>query len=96
MSRAKRWRSIDSQVAAKGAEQEYLSPDGYELDIACMARPGAKEIQLGLIIDSLCNVVLYPAFQACFREYQPPLPGVWGRHDPAYLPTGAAVNTQAL
>ena len=33
-----------------GADPALLSPDGYELDIAYMARPGADEIQLDLIL----------------------------------------------
>lgn len=73
-----------------------MSPDGYELDIAYMARPGAEEIQLDLILDYRSNVALYPAFQSYFREYLPPLLAVWGRHDPAFLPAGAGAYKQDL
>lgn len=72
-----------------GADPERLSPDGYELDIAYMARPGAEEIQLDLIRDYRNNVALYPDFQAYFRRHQPPLLAAWGRHDPAFIPAGA-------
>lgn len=72
-----------------GADPELLSPDGYELDIAYMARPGAEEIQLDLIRDYRNNVALYPAFQSYFREHRPPLLAAWGRHDPAFIPPGA-------
>jgi len=72
-----------------GSDPELLSPDGYELDIAYMARPGAEEVQLDLIFDYRTNIAMYPAFQAYFREYRPPLLAVWGRHDPAFLPAGA-------
>ncbi|QAA95047.1 alpha/beta fold hydrolase [Pollutimonas thiosulfatoxidans] len=72
-----------------GANPRRLSPDGYELDIAYMARPGAQDIQLDLILDYRSNVELYPSFQSYFREYRPPLLAVWGRHDPAFLPAGA-------
>lgn len=72
-----------------GADPALLSPDGYELDIAYMARPGAAEIQLDLILDYRSNVALYPAFHAYFRAHQPPLLAVWGRHDPAFIPAGA-------
>lgn len=72
-----------------GADPERLAPDGYELDIAYMARPGAEEIQLDLILDYRSNVELYPAFQDYFREHRPPLLAVWGRHDPAFIPAGA-------
>lgn len=73
-----------------GSEPGSLSPDGYELDIAYMARPGAEEIQLDLILDYRSNVALYPAFQSYFRDHRPPLLATWGRHDPAFVPAGAA------
>jgi len=72
-----------------GADPALLSPDGYELDIAYMARAGAEDIQLDLILDYRSNVALYPAFQAYLRQYQPPLLAVWGKHDPAFVPAGA-------
>ncbi|SFW30660.1 alpha/beta fold hydrolase [Nitrosovibrio sp. Nv17] len=79
-----------------GADPSRLSPDGYELDIAYMARPGVEEIQLDLILDYRSNVALYPAFQSYFREHRPPLLAVWGRHDPAFLPAGAAAYQRDL
>lgn len=79
-----------------GADRERLSPDGYELDIAYMARPGAEDIQLDLIRDYRTNVALYPAFQSYFREHQPPLLAVWGRHDPAFIPAGAKAYKRNL
>lgn len=79
-----------------GADPSRLSPDGYELDIAYMSRPDAEEIQLDLILDYRTNVALYPAFQAYFREYRPPLLAVWGRHDPAFIPAGAAAYRRDL
>jgi pimeloyl-ACP methyl ester carboxylesterase len=72
-----------------GADPELLSPDGCELDIAYMGRPGAEEIQLDLILDYRSNVALYPDFHAYFRAHVPPLLAVWGRHDPAFVPAGA-------
>jgi pimeloyl-ACP methyl ester carboxylesterase len=35
-------------------------------------------------------VKLYPKFQAYFREYKPPLLAIWGKHDPFFIPAGAA------
>jgi pimeloyl-ACP methyl ester carboxylesterase len=72
-----------------GADSKFVSPDGYMLDIAYMARPGADESQLDLILDYRSNVVLYPKFQEFFRNYQPPTLAVWGRNDPFFLPPGA-------
>jgi len=79
-----------------GADPELLSPDGYELDIAYMARPDAEEIQLDLIRDYRTNVVLYPEFQAYFRANRPPLMATWGRHDPAFIPAGAKAYKRDL
>lgn len=79
-----------------GTDLSRLSPDGYTLDTAYMSRPGADEIQLDLILDYRSNVALYPAFQAYFREYQPPLLAVWGKHDPFFLPPGAEAYKRDL
>ncbi|MGV6871896.1 alpha/beta fold hydrolase [Pseudochelatococcus sp. B33] len=79
-----------------GADPTRLSPDGYELDIAYMARPGAEDIQLDLILDYRSNVALYPAFQSYFREHRPPFLAAWGRHDPAFLPAGAMAYRRDL
>jgi pimeloyl-ACP methyl ester carboxylesterase len=67
-----------------GADASRVSPDGYTPDIAYMARPGAEEIQLDLILDYRSNVALYPAFQAYFRDKQPPFlaPGGVGQERP--------------
>jgi pimeloyl-ACP methyl ester carboxylesterase len=79
-----------------GADPERLSPDGYELDIAYMARPGAEDIQLDLIRDYRTNVALYPEFQAYFRKNQSPLLAAWGRRDPAFIPAGAEAYKRDL
>ena len=72
-----------------GADPKRVSPDGYTLDLAYLARPGADEIQLDLVLDYRTNVALYPKFQAYFREHQPPFLAAWGKHDPFFLPAGA-------
>jgi pimeloyl-ACP methyl ester carboxylesterase len=71
------------------ADPTVVSPDGHSLDNFYLARPGADEIQLDLLGDYKSNVVLYPAFQAYFRNHKPPLLAVWGRNDPFFLPAGA-------
>jgi pimeloyl-ACP methyl ester carboxylesterase len=55
-----------------GSEATLLSPDGYELDIAYLGRPGQDEIQLDLIYDYWTNVAAYPVWQTYFREKRPP------------------------
>lgn len=79
-----------------GSNAELLSPDGYELDIAYMSRPGAEEIQLDLIQDYSSNIALYPDFQSYFRKYSPPLLAVWGKYDPAFVPAGALAYKRDL
>lgn len=66
-----------------------VSPDGRNLDDFYMARAGADEIQLDLLLDYRTNVALYGAIQAYLRERQPPVLAVWGRNDPFFLPAGA-------
>jgi pimeloyl-ACP methyl ester carboxylesterase len=66
-----------------------VSPDGYSLDEFYLARPGAHEAQLDLLLDYADNVALYPAFQNYLRTHQPRLLAVWGRNDPFFLPAGA-------
>jgi pimeloyl-ACP methyl ester carboxylesterase len=66
-----------------------ISPDGYSLDDFYMARPGAHEVQLDLLLDYADNVALYPIFQNYLRTYTPRLLAVWGKNDPFFLPAGA-------
>jgi len=66
-----------------------VSTDGYSLDDFYLARPVAHDIQLDLMGDYQSNIALYPAFQAYFRQYQPPFLAVWGRNDPFFRPADA-------
>jgi hypothetical protein len=50
-----------------------VSPDDYGLDNYYLARSGADEIQLDLLLDYASNVALCPAFQEYFRASRPPL-----------------------
>lgn len=79
-----------------GADASLVSPDGYTLDLAYMGRPDAQEIQLDLVLDYQSNVALYPAFQAYFREHQPPCLVAWGRNDLAFIPAGAEAYRRDL
>jgi pimeloyl-ACP methyl ester carboxylesterase len=71
------------------ADPSLVSPDGRSLDDHYLARPGAHEAQLDLLLDYASNVALYPQFQAYFRKYQLPTLAVWGKNDPFFLPAGA-------
>lgn len=81
--------SIRWQYEHGVADRSALSPDGFGLDAWYTARPGVDDIQLDLFLDYASNVALYPAFQAYFRQHQPKLLAIWGRHDPFFLPAGA-------
>ena len=71
------------------ADPSLVSPDGRSLDDHYLARPGAHEAQLDLLLDYASNVALYPQFQAYFRKHKPPFLAVWGKNDPFFLPAGA-------
>ncbi len=77
------------QYTQGAPDKSLVSPDGYSLDNFYLARPGADEVQLDLLLDYASNVAMYPAFQQYFRDNQPPLLAVWGRNDPFFLPPGA-------
>ena len=79
-----------------GADRSRVSPDGYTLDLAYLARLGADEIQLDLILDYRSNIARYPDFQAYFRAHQPPLLAAWGRNDAHFLPAGAEAYRRDL
>jgi pimeloyl-ACP methyl ester carboxylesterase len=71
------------------ADPTLVSPDGRTLDDAYLARPGADQSQLDLMLDYQTNLAAYPDFHAYFRAHQPPLLAVWGKNDPFFLPAGA-------
>ena len=77
------------QYTHGAADVSSVSPDGYQLDDAYLARPGVDEIQLDLLLDYASNVAAYEAFQAYFRAHRPPLLAVWGKNDPFFIPAGA-------
>jgi pimeloyl-ACP methyl ester carboxylesterase len=68
---------------------DVISPEGYTLDAALMARPGNVDIQLDLFLDYANNVKPYPAFQEYFRKWRPPLLAIWGKRDLYFIPPGA-------
>jgi pimeloyl-ACP methyl ester carboxylesterase len=80
---------IRSQYTDGVRNPERIAPEGYTLDAAMIARPGNMDIQLDLFLDYANNVKLYPAFQAYFRKWKPPLLAIWGRFDPFFIPAGA-------
>jgi pimeloyl-ACP methyl ester carboxylesterase len=66
-----------------------ISPDNWLVDSYLLDRPGNKEIQLELFYDYRTNPEHYPAWQAYFKQQQPPTLVVWGRNDPIFPAAGA-------
>ncbi|MBW5892325.1 alpha/beta hydrolase [Pectobacterium polaris] len=81
--------SVKWQYLEGVSDTSLVSPDGYTLEGLHVSRPDNADIQLDLLLDYASNVQRYPEFQAYFREKQPPLLAVWGRHDPYFFPAGA-------
>ncbi|WP_039288543.1 alpha/beta fold hydrolase [Pectobacterium brasiliense] len=81
--------SVKWQYLEGVSDTSLVSPDGYTLEGLHVSRSGNADIQLDLLLDYASNVQRYPEFQTYFREKQPPLLAVWGRHDPYFLPAGA-------
>lgn len=66
-----------------------ISPDSWVLQQALLSRPGNKDAMLALLYDYRNNLPLYPAWQAYFREHQPPTLLAWGKNDIIFPAAGA-------
>ncbi|RDI97152.1 alpha/beta hydrolase [Dyella solisilvae] len=81
--------SIKWQYTHGVPDHSVVDPASYTVDSALFARPGNDDIQLDLFLDYANNVKQYPAYQAYFKKWQPPLLAVWGKNDPFFSPAGA-------
>jgi pimeloyl-ACP methyl ester carboxylesterase len=68
---------------------ELISPDGPAHDQFLLGREGNDEIQLDLFLSYGSNPLLYPKWQAYFREHQPPILIAWGKNDQVFPAAGA-------
>lgn len=68
---------------------EKISPDNWHVDLQHLSRPENDAIQLAMFYDYRTNIPLYPAWQAYFREHQPPTLVVWGKNDVIFPAEGA-------
>lgn len=66
-----------------------ISPDNWNVDQPLLDRPGNQEIQLDLFHSYGSNPLLYPEWQAYFRNHQPPALIVWGKNDQIFPAAGA-------
>jgi pimeloyl-ACP methyl ester carboxylesterase len=71
------------------ADTSRISPDNWVHDQALLDRPGNVEIQLDMFYDYRTNLPLYPAVQAYFRKYLPPMIILWGKNDYIFPADGA-------
>jgi pimeloyl-ACP methyl ester carboxylesterase len=68
---------------------ELISPDGPAHDQFLLGREGNDEIQLDLFLSYGSNPLLYPKWQAYFRDHQPPVLIAWGKNDQVFPSAGA-------
>jgi pimeloyl-ACP methyl ester carboxylesterase len=66
-----------------------VNPDGYNIDLYYLDRPGVKEIHLDILQNYTSNLGEYPKWQAYFKQHQPPTLLVWGAGD-IYFPIASA------
>lgn len=69
--------------------EKNINPDTWTIDQARLDREGNDEIQLQLFYSYGSNPLLYPQWQAFFRQYQPPTLIVWGKKDFIFPAEGA-------
>jgi pimeloyl-ACP methyl ester carboxylesterase len=67
---------------------ERISPDNWEMDVATMQRPHARQLNLDLFFDYQNNFPLYPKWQAFLKERQPKTLILWAQKDCFFLPEG--------
>ena len=74
---------------APGERAQYVSPDAWTHDIAMLANPDDRLIQVQLFQDYQTNIDAYPRWQRYLREQRPPTLVLWGERDPAFIVDGA-------
>lgn len=79
-----------------GARAERMSPDTWTHDLAGLATPEDRAIQVDLFQDYQSNIGAYPQWQALLRQRQPPTLLVWGANDPAFVAAGARAYLRDL
>jgi len=72
-----------------GSRRERMSPDTWIHDLAFLATPDERRIQIQLFQDYQSNIDAYPAWQRFLRTRTPPTLIFWGRNDPAFIASGA-------
>jgi pimeloyl-ACP methyl ester carboxylesterase len=83
------WDPIKAYWADGVADVSRIDPDNWGRDQALLDRPGNKDIEFDLFRDYGTNVLLYPKFQAFFRDRKLPTLIVWGQNDKVLPADGA-------
>jgi len=95
---AKNAAPLAKYISPEGVKWQYthgvrneasISPDNWKMDLQHLSLEGNAQIQLELFYDYQNNVPHYPAWQAYFREHQPPTLIVWGKNDYIFPVQGA-------
>ena len=76
------------------SDPSLVSPDGRSLDDHYLARPGAHEVQLDLLLDYASNVALYPDFHSLLPKPPAAVSGGVGQERPV-LPARGSRSVQA-
>ncbi|WP_437653439.1 alpha/beta fold hydrolase [Sorangium sp. So ce1182] len=79
-----------------GERRERMSPDSWTHDLAFLATPEDRAIQVQLLQDYQTNIDAYPAWQAFLRARKPPTLVVWGRSDADFIRAGASAYLRDL
>lgn len=80
-----------------GARQPaQLDSSTWTADSAVLRNPAASAVQKALLVDYDSNLKQYGAWQAYFRQAQPPALIVWGKHDPFFTEAGARAYLRDL
>jgi pimeloyl-ACP methyl ester carboxylesterase len=69
-------------------DPELISPDNWNMDLAFLDRPGARQVQLDFFYDYRNNVREYQVWQALLRGLQPETLIFWGQGDIFFTPAG--------
>jgi pimeloyl-ACP methyl ester carboxylesterase len=77
-------------------DPQRISPDNWNLDLAVLARPNARRINLDLFHDYRTNPEQYPAWHDYLRRRRPPTLILWGEHDPIFTPEGGRAYVRDL
>ncbi|WP_437678390.1 alpha/beta hydrolase [Sorangium sp. So ce131] len=78
------------------AHRERVSPDAWTHDLAWLATPQDRAIQVQLIQDYQTNVDRYPSWRVFLRTRKPPTLIVWGRNDADFVSAGAKAYLRDL